>query len=51
ETKEVSNTGSATMTTMGATRKIIGDNKDLLCYLQALEYCCKLTKQCWHDIK
>jgi hypothetical protein len=39
------------MVTMGANRKIIGDNKNLLCYLKALEYCCERTKQCYDDIK
>uniref|UniRef100_A0A804RFM6 Uncharacterized protein n=2 Tax=Zea mays TaxID=4577 RepID=A0A804RFM6_MAIZE len=49
EIEDVSNTRSPTM--MGANRKIIGDNKNLLCYLKALEYCCERTKQCYDDIK
>ncbi|PWZ44981.1 hypothetical protein Zm00014a_034685 [Zea mays] len=52
ETEEVSITGSPTvMVMMGANRKIIEDNKNLLCYLRALEYCCARTRQCYDDIK
>ncbi|EES14547.1 hypothetical protein BDA96_07G042800 [Sorghum bicolor] len=50
EAREVSNTGIATMTTMVAPRKIIADNKNLLCYLKGILYCCDLIGKCWHDI-
>jgi hypothetical protein len=51
EAREVSKTGSTTMTTMVAPRKIIDDNKNLLCYLKGALYCCDLIRKCWHDIK